>query len=247
MRKGFILFCLGSVFILHSAYIKAQQAFGQIVANVGIGYSPGFDGQVSFISQLYPIGINTGIQDAGNGFICSSILPNIGGTIDFGISKGFSIGITGSYQNETVDYALPQNFTDKVSRTNVAFRFLLHLCKTNNKLDDYLGFRFGASYWHDTPSPDNVVGAYNYNGNPQYIYNTITFLQNTSSLVGSFQILYGLRLYTSDNIGLHFEIGIGSPYLAEGGITFRINTRKSNPYSSSGTKQDSYGGHPINK
>jgi len=236
MRKH-LIFC----FVLLSFCIEAQQQTGQIVISAGVGYSPEFNGQLTLISsQVYPVSINSAISDYDNGFLCSSILPNIGGTIDFGISSRISLGLAGSYQNELVTYRFSSTYSDKVSRTNGAARFLYHVNKNNKNVDDYIGVRIGCSYWRDSPSPDNTI----YNPYVSSHYYTITFLSSPSLYVSSFQFLYGIRLYVSDNIALYFEAGIGSPYLVETGLTFRINAGK----ASSATEPvniSNYGGHSI--
>ena len=155
--KRYIIFCLVAVLPL----CMQAQGQGQVVISAGAGYSPGFNGQVTFISQTYPTAINTDIEDGDYGFTCSSILPNLGCTVDYGITRGFSIGLAASYQSETVSYELPPTYTDQVSRTNAAVRCLFHLSR-NKRVDDYFGIRFGLCYWHDTPSPQNTLGNPNY-------------------------------------------------------------------------------------
>jgi hypothetical protein len=234
MRKN-LIFCL---LALLPFYIKAQQGPGQFVISAGAGYSPGFDGQVSFISQTYPTSLNPDIEDGDNGFTCYGILPNIGATVDYGITPQFSIGLAGSYQSEMVTYELPPTYIDQVSRTNAAIRFLLHLSKHNMNVDDYFGLRFGMCYWHDTPSSQNTI------------YNTtVTFLANTSYSVASLQVLYGIRLYMSDNVSIHLEVGIGQPYLAEMGLSYRLGGGDSGIKisPSHGPKPDDDYGHPVIK
>ncbi len=95
-----------------------------------------------------------------------------------------------------------------------------------------MGFRAGLSFWHDdtytvdTINPIQMV----------YLKPPAYFIGKSDLVVPSFQYLLGLRVYPSKYIGVHFEFGIGSPYLIEGGLTFKINTRKENPVSDGATK-----------
>lgn len=190
--------------------LNINRTIGQLVFNLGIGYSPGFNGDIGIFGPLFPVSKNFHYYN------CSSITPNMGIMFDYGINNILSVGLTGSYQSETV---VPEEsyFTDKITRINVALRILKHLNKVDRHFDYYIGVRFGSSYWQDIPTQQNQNMV---NCPPTY------FITNPNSLVASFQLLYGMRIYFSDNLGIHLEAGIGSPYLVEGGLTFRIKTRK---------------------
>ncbi len=231
-----IIYCFTlSTLILPAARVKAQQEPLQIVINGGVGYSPGFDGDINIEGTIYPVktingeGLNCDCSPypAGN---FSSVTRNIGGTIDVGVTNQFSIGLAGSYQSEVANWTPTSNYYpypnyDKIARTNTAARFLFHTITTNVHFDLYTGIRLGLSYWSDIPSSDNQVIPTRSN-NGTYSYGLATFLNSPNSFVPSFQVLLGLRAYIIESIGLHAEVGLGSPYLAEGGLTFRINTHK---------------------
>jgi len=214
--------------------VKAQQGPGQFVVSAGVGYSPEFNGQLVFISTVYLVPINPSFDDR---IVISSILPNIGGTFDYGISRGVSIGVAGSYQSEVVSYNSWTNFSDMVSRTNAAVRFLVHLSKNNKKIDDYIGVRFGFCYWRDNPSSQNWIG-------PPY-NTTVTFLRTPNTSYACLQVLYGIRLYMSDNIALHVEAGIGQPFLIESGLSYRFGNNYG-PQTQSILQKGGYGDHPLN-
>jgi len=191
----------------------AQQQTGQLVINAGVGYSPEFNG---VFSATYPVGLNYNIEY----FSCSSIVPNLNLALDYGLAARVSIGIAGSYQSETVNYDLGSlPFSDDITRINMAIRLLYHFNKTNKKFDHYIGIRGGYCYWQDDP-------VYNDQSDLLLFSSLPTFLKHPNWLVPSFQVLYGMRLYLGDSFGLHCEAGIGEPFLFEGGLTFRINTRK---------------------
>ncbi len=219
MKKNLILLVL----ILSSSlftFCRAQQDKGEIIINAGVGYSPQFNGATyGFPAQTY---IGNPSSYPYPGFSCSSIIPNLGGAVDVGLSKLFSIGMASSYQGETVTWTTGDNnktpypFSDKITRINIAFRLLYHLPWTHDRFDPYIGIRPGCCLWHDVASSSNSLV-----GSPP---NPMTFMTHPNSPVPSFQVLCGMRFYLTDNFGVHFEAGVGPPYLIEGGLTLRLNT-----------------------
>jgi hypothetical protein len=198
----------------NSSSLHENDQTGQLVINIGAGYSPVFDGQVGFVGLFFPVSKNFEY------FTCSSITPNMGAIIDYGLDNKMSVGVAASYQSEIITPDEDYFYTDKITRINLAVRLLDHLNKRNTNFDNYIGMRIGSSYWEDTPS---LLSKYqNVSGSAPVIY----FLSNPNSWVPSFQFVYGMRIYPSDYFGFHFELGIGSPYLMEGGITYRINPPK---------------------
>ncbi len=185
---------------------------GQLVINIGVGYSPGFNGDIGFGGVFFPIQRN--FTDYG----ISDRTANLGAVIEYGVTKKMSVGFAVSYQSEIID---PDEspYTDFVTRINIAVRILHHLNKRNPKFDSYIGIRFGDSYWTDVPT---LRSFYPYSSSIPQIY----FINQPSLWVPSIQLLYGMRIYLSNSMGIHFEVGIGSPYLAEAGINFRFKTRK---------------------
>jgi len=188
---------------------------GHLVINIGVGYSPEFDGDVGFGGLFFPV------QRNSEYFSCYSIIPNIGGTVDYGLTQKSSIGLAVSYQSEVVqdnDYSFLN--ANKISRTNFAVRFLKHLNKRHPNFDNYFGLRVGCSYWVDKPISSGE------NQNLAVSIPFYYFLETPNSLVPSIQFLFGMRFYFNDTIGIHIEAGIGSPYLVESGISFRFKTQK---------------------
>ena len=244
--------------------VMAQNKVGQIAINACVGFSPEFDGDIATIfspGKMFPIAAYDNApylsDDYPPMYNTSSITPNIGVTADYGLLKWLSIGIAGSYQSETINWT-PTDFgfnngqpfsypyTDKVTRINIAGRILFHLVRSEH-FDFYTGFRIGASFWHDVSySPDTVNSI-----SMAYLKSPAYFIDKANLVVGSFQYLVGLSEYLNSNIGLHLELGFGSPYLAAGGITFRFNTRKRSPDATPNTEpsnkseQENYGGHQI--
>ncbi len=220
MKGVFILL----VAVLFDVCVYAQNEKGQLVINLGIGYSPGFDGDITFLnSQIYPVGLSNS-WDPDFNFQCSAI-PNIGLTLDYGVFKRLSTGIATSYQNENVKWGFESNqlyFSDNVTRINTSARILFHLNKdnpdANMDFDHYIGIRPGFCYWRDIPSSNNQTIN---NG-----FDETTFLNHPNYFTFCFQVLYGMRLYLVNDLAFHFEVGIGQPFLIECGFTYRIQTRK---------------------
>lgn len=138
---------------------------------------------------------------------------------DYYVSPLFSFGAAISYQQFTLDFNKWKylnevtniteivDFRTKVTRTQIGARALLHYYN-KKKLDMFSGIRFGPTIWEATTnSPD-----------PKY--------EALGSLKGgsfAFQLIYfGLRGYLTDNIGLNFELAVGSPYYASAGVNCRF-------------------------
>jgi len=143
--------------------------------------------------------------------------PAYNATLDYRVLSWLSFGVGIAYQSFTdiPEYGFdPAKWeVEKISRLNISGRLLYHL--TNEKVVDcYIGVRIGESQW-----ADDIISLQS-STNPK-IYTCGNFSR------GSFQALVGVRLFLFYNLGFHFEFGIGTPYLLELGLTFRVNTRKS--------------------
>jgi hypothetical protein len=232
-----IYFCSILLYVtLYSNLADGQMQAGQIDISCGEGYSPEFDGVFSTaFGQLYPVSTILGTINNTNSYAeypsnfgCSSITPNIGGTIDVGIVEYVSLGLSVSYQSDSVQWTpggspSPPAYSDKITRTNIALRALVHssILWKNKYIDFYTGIRAGVSRWQDIPSLNNSTYQYLL-GAPITAY----FIKKPNIVVPSFQGVTGLRFFPIYNLGIHIEVGIGSPYLVEGGLTFRVNTIK---------------------
>jgi hypothetical protein len=180
--------------------------------------------------------INAQVQGGSFGFLGPgpnflSISPVYSGIIDYTFFNYMSIGICGAYQWVTDNpvyitlYGFPSGYakqtiivpweTEKITRENIAIRFTVKL-PLLNILNYYAGVRVGESVWTDKITSDsNKTGGYIYTTMPSPIIHNL-----------SFQILNGLELFPIYNIGIHIELGVGTPYFLEGGITFRFKTKK---------------------
>lgn len=146
-----------------------------------------------------------------------SVSPVYSSTIDYCILNKFSIGFGVAWQsildNPNANTSIVYNVTERITRTNVAIRFLGHIDK-DTAVDFYYGIRTGLSSW-----TDNIITDPNNPPMPTQFYS-----KKTLSAI-SIQALFGVRFYLTDFIGLHAETGIGAPYFAEGGITIRIGAQ----------------------
>ena len=137
----------------------------------------------------------------------STSTPVISGTVDFGLVKGFSYGIGISYQGFTLTENGYSNYTPttfNIYVTNAAVRALYHF--GSKDLEGYTGIRLGYSFWRDN--------GYNF----QNVPTTDPYNQNLPTL----QVLVGVSAFVSSAIGVHIELGLGTPYVAETGITFKF-------------------------
>ncbi|MGP8214729.1 MAG: hypothetical protein ACLQQ4_04115 [Bacteroidia bacterium] len=130
------------------------------------------------------------------------------GIIDYGISKNMTFGIGAAYQraSDTSVSQMTSLQVENFSRLNLSARVLFYLlCKRH--LDIYYGIRGGISFLKEVITP------------------SMTTSDQTNLINLSLQGLMGIRFYTGP-IGIHFEAAIGTPYFAEGGLTFIIVTKK---------------------
>jgi len=194
---------------------NAQEQTGQLTLNAGVGYSPLFNGGTYFISSLlYPVSYNMRYTEE---VYFSSVSPNLGARIDYTLPGRIIVGLAVNNQSEVVTTNNGAPIINNITRTNIGARVLYHLNKDNTSFDNYLGMRVGFSFWTDaTPNLPSTTP----------YYNDLIFLNSSNLAVPSVQFLYGIIFYPGYNVGLHIEVGIGSPYTAEAGLTCRINTRK---------------------
>ena len=155
------------------------------------------------------------VISAGAGYSLISRLISIGSdvksvpplyvNVDRGVTEAFSIGLAGSYSSfsyDDVDFFTGDNVKVKGTRSSIAARALFHF-GDNSSLDQYAGLRAGMTFWG---------------------YSDTALLDEESLNVNgfSFRILYGLRAYLTDNLAVNLEVGLGSPYLFNGGIAYRL-------------------------
>ena len=155
------------------------------------------------------------VISAGAGYSLISRLISVGSdvksvpplylNVDYGVTDVFSIGLAGSYSSfsyDDIDLFTGDIVDVKGTRNSIAARALFHF-GDNASLDQYAGLRAGMTLWgySDTSLLDE---------------------ENLNANVFSFRVLYGLRAYLTDNLAVNLEVGLGSPYLFNGGIAYRL-------------------------
>ncbi len=162
-------------------------------------------------------------------------------SVDYGVNQLFSVGVTSAWQylkiNPSVShtytyyaaYALTQlpngslvyagidprsititapnfNAVETLTRLNIGCRLLYHI-RNDDVKDFYIGAGAGFSFWSDKSSP---TGYSSLNG----------------SVLPSIHAIIGERKDVNNFFGFEIEGGIGTPYFANAGIYFKMNTRK---------------------
>jgi len=153
--------------------------------------------------------------ELGPYFITQS--PAYNGIIDYSFMRWLSFGVGIAYQSVTDNPSeeLPSNFynvnqseVEKIVLYNYTARVLYHFLK-HTGVDVYAGIRAGESTWKEqitTNSQDaNAI-----------IYKTIV----PSSPTASVQVLAGFIVPVYHCIAVNAELGYGSPYVFEAGLTF---------------------------
>jgi hypothetical protein len=223
MKKFLLIF---SLFVFHFSVIEAQDTLAHKPASKSNNKQ--FD--------YNPISIDIGM---GNSLITwslpgFSILYNAGPEIktktpvyncslDYTIQQGLSFGFEGAYQSITdlpsmggrQDYAFWE--LEQLTRYNISGFFLFHFSK-NQKDDTYIGFKGGISIWKDQILSDTL-----HTFPPS---TPITTFHSSYANNGSFQVLVGWRHFFSYNFGFHVQAGIGTPFLLEGGFSYRFKTHR---------------------
>ena len=165
--------------------------------------------------------------------------PVFAGNIEYSISNFSSVELAGAYQQLTIQPVEGDNSVAEVeflSRLNFLARYkkkflVTHLSKYTS-LSIYGGFGAGLSIWNDAvlskqdTSQRYYLSIPYHSGDPaQYNYGiSNTALAYVTRL--SVEAFIGMRYYFCYNFGVHMECGIGTPYLADIGLTFRIRSRK---------------------
>lgn len=181
-------------------------------------------------SSNMPININAGAgislisleipgRGYGGGPEITSRSPAYNCTADYRFIRQLSIGIGWSYQSLT-DYPATASYTikatqenEQISRYQFSGIIAVHFSKDAMK-DIYAGYRMGESVWTERVSMISNVPLSDWR----------TFNGNATSI--NYQVFFGYRYFPIYNFGLHFEVGIGSPFLLECGLTYRFKTRK---------------------
>jgi hypothetical protein len=134
------------------------------------------------------------------------------GTVDYGTYRNLTVGLGFSYEEingEPLASVESERNFEYLTRFNCGVRVLRYYVHTNYCYV-YTGFRIGLSYWRDIPYDINAPSKSDAN----------TTLED-KSLFPSFQALAGIKLIYRV-IGLHLEVGIGTPYFAEAGLSIKI-------------------------
>jgi hypothetical protein len=143
----------------------------------------------------------------------STSIPALQVTYDYGVANWFSMGAAFSYQMMKsdvtgYDQSTTYKYTDKINRMNVAVRMLFHYANAN-KVDLYSGVRLGLTNW--SFSTDNNDDTYNVGDYWDLKNNFAPQL-----------VLFGIRGYFTDHLGLNSELCVGAPHFFSVGLSYRL-------------------------
>lgn len=177
-----------------------------------------------------------------------SNVPTIGIAWDHGIKKWFSLGLAASYnqgkasvtdlevRNNKGTFDKLGNYSITIPRTTVAARFLFHY-GNKKRMDCYTGFRVGVGIWSvkTTGNIDKETLRKAINGlkdelnasqadNLPYLDKIETDIKTKGYFVlPQVQlIIFGIRGYVTEHIGINAELAAGSPYFASFGANYRF-------------------------
>lgn len=181
------------------------------------------------ITNIASFALNT-LNDsiAGSETFKASSLPQLSLNYDYGIKPRFSVGGSIAYARLSAkddDYSTyvtdslgndvfkSGGYSATASRVSVGVRGLFHY-GNSDKLDMYSGLRLGANFWSLAAESDVFVES----DLPEQLS-----ARATSVTLNYHLILFGLRGYLTDNIGLGFEIcTLGAPHIVAANINYRF-------------------------
>lgn len=220
------IFLTGAAIMLAALVNTANAQFskGEIVVTGGAGFSA---------SGLYVRVISSALEMAAGSKFNVTNTPALLGSIDYGITKNFSVGGAYSYQSFTfnfqeVPYVTVQGrdtigtWKDKLMRSNAGIRLLFHTSAGGPEgdgpegtgFDMYGGMRIGYLVWNYK----------SYNTDPDYPLNTFYDQVKAFRKRPTFQLVGGARYFFTENIGINAEVALGAPYFAMAGVNFKFGT-----------------------
>lgn len=214
-------------------------AFGAFAQNEDYQHVISVQSGVSLFSPFR--GTITGSQNSSDTTVSfrsgnASNFPQLNVSYDHAISQWFSIGGAISYNKVSMNlkevvYNRTENLGDvklNVSRITLGARALFHYGNAN-RVDMYSGVRLGIGIWGvnaSSSSLDNRLDEVFKEAGGSGIWRSVL----GNKLKGGFVlpqvqvILFGLRTYVTENIGLNGELAVGSPYFASIGLNYRFGS-----------------------
>jgi len=159
------------------------------------------------------------INTVSGSSISTFSFPAIQLSYEYSVVNWFSVGLALSSQNLGLNInnwlesanGITYNWQINVNRFNYALRALFHYGKFK-RIDMYSGLRIGFTHW--TISTSGSLDPY---------FNVTSILVYSGYAVFAPQIiLYGIRFYITDHIGLNTELCFGSPYYWSYGLNYRL-------------------------
>lgn len=157
---------------------------------------------------------------------------NIG--YDYGVVKWFSIGGAVSYNKVGLDlkdvtYNKKEKLGDvtlNVSRLTLGARALFHYGNTN-RIDMYSGVRLGVGIWTvkvSSSALDDKLDEVLKEAGGSGLWRSLlgNRVKGSFPMLQAQVILFGLRGYVTENIGINGELSVGSPYFASIGVNYRF-------------------------
>lgn len=225
MKKYFFTF----IFLLSTLTLLAQNEDYQHVVSFQSGASlfSSFRGTIEGSTNTSDTTVSFSSGRAQN-------FPQLNLAYDYGVVKWFSIGGALSYNKVGLDlkdvtYNKTQDIGDvslDVSRITIGGRALFHY-GNDNRIDMYSGVRLGVGIWTAKVSSstlddrlDEVINEVGGSG----IWRTLigNRVRGSFPMFQAQVVLFGLRGYVTENIGINGELSVGSPYFASIGVNYRF-------------------------
>ena len=190
-----------------------------MLVNIGICYSlykPIVNGQAPFNSVNPPISESFFTTPSYGGGMVVSTSPAYHIGVEYFLTSNNLIGIEICFQSWGTEYPFSGSLfgyttSGNASRLNTAVSYIRNIY-LDESTDCYYSVKGGISYW--TGTKDIPASA---NNGPQ--------IEHFNAIYPAFQFIVGLRKRVLPVLFIHLELGIGSPYALEGGLTLALGKK----------------------
>lgn len=225
MKKYFL--SLGFVFCVLTLFAQNEDYQHVVSVQSGVSLFSSFRGTVKPSYQPADTTVSFSSGKMQN-------FPQLNIGYDYGVVKWFSIGGAVSYNKVGLDlkdvtYNKKEKLGDvtlNVSRLTLGARALFHYGNTN-RIDMYSGVRLGVGIWTvkvSSSALDDKLDEVLKEAGGSGLWRSLlgNRVKGSFPMLQAQVILFGLRGYVTENIGINGELSVGSPYFASIGVNYRF-------------------------
>lgn len=201
-----------------SAFSQTQVQQGNVIIDPYIGI-PNWANSILYNDQN-----NTDVSDLITDYKVNGGALSYGGRVEYMVADDFGVGVDINYEVSGYNYNqlgsvynettmtwtdVKYNYDYKAKKLRAMFRLNYHFVQ-NDRVDAYTGFAGGYKHVTRASTSDD----------PNYISDEL----NGALVPVAFRLAIGTRIYFSQNIGAHIELGAFGGGLLQFGVTFKVPT-----------------------